>query len=95
MQFLSMTKDMTLSALSKIVGGRNVDTVLNANGLSRTVDIGKKFFERKVEGADVDNQKKSNILTQFVGDSDILKKLHWVLKLTGNLLLNIIVLLMQ
>ena len=74
MQFLSMAKDMTLSTLSQIVGGRNVDAVLNANSLSRTVDIGKAFYARQTGGTAVDYQKKMNILNQFVSDSDIFEK---------------------
>lgn len=84
MQFLKMAKDMTLSALSSIVGERNVDTVLNANSLERSVNIGSAFDKRNKsiisqfspnEGS-VDNQKKLSILNQFVGDSDIYEKAY-------------------
>ena len=69
-----MTKDMTLSKLSSIVGERNVDYVLNANSLDRSVNIGQEFFDRVITDAEVDYQKKLNILNQFVGDSDIFEK---------------------
>lgn len=78
MQFLEMAKDMTLSALSAIVGERNVDTVLNANNLGRTVNIGQAFADKiadiKKESTGVDYQKKLSILNQFVGDSDLYEK---------------------
>lgn len=77
MQYLKMTKDLTLSALSNIVGERNVDTVLNANSMERSVNVGKAFYDRIKEmaaGTEVDYQKKLNILNQFVGDSDLYEK---------------------
>ena len=80
MQYLTMSKDMTLSKLSSIVGERNVDTVLNANSLERCVNVGKAFSDRNKQiisdygSAGVDYQTKLNILNQFVGDSDIYEK---------------------
>lgn len=78
MQFLKIAKDLTLSDLSNIVGERNVDSVLNANSLERTVNIGQAFVDRNnaliSTLSDVDYQKKINILNQFVGDSDIYEK---------------------
>jgi len=77
MQFLKVTKDLTLSSLSNIVGERNVDSVLNANSLERTVNVGKAFNDRNKQlasASDVDYQKKINLLNQFVGDSDIYEK---------------------
>jgi len=74
MQFLTMTKDMTLSKLASLVGERNVDSVLNCNTLGRTVNIGQSFINRLVTDTPVDYQKKLNILNQFVGDSDIFEK---------------------
>lgn len=80
MQYLTMTKDMTLSKLSSIVGERNVDSVLNANSLDRCVNVGKAFSERNKQviqdygDTEVDYQTKLNILNQFVGDSDIYEK---------------------
>ena len=80
MQYLEITKDMTLSKLSSIVGDRNVDSVLNANSLDRCVNVGKAFTQRNQQviqdygSAEVDYQTKVNILNQFVGDSDIYEK---------------------
>ena len=74
MQFLKITKDLTLSSLSSIVGSRNVDSVLNANSLERSVNIGSAFFSRKTTDLSVDFQQKLNILNQFVGDSDLYEK---------------------
>lgn len=74
MQFLTMTKDMTLSKLASLVGERNLDSVLNCNTLDRSVNIGQSFFNRPVSDTQVDYQKKLNILNQFVGDSDIFEK---------------------
>lgn len=75
MQFLKITKDLTLSALSNIVGERNVDAVLNANSIfNRTVNIGRAFINRAVADVPVDYKKKLTIINQFVGDSDIFEK---------------------
>ena len=77
MQYLTMSKDMTLTQLSRIVGERNVDEVLNANSLTRSVNIGKAFQDQvntALAGNTPDKQKKINILNQFVGDSDIYEK---------------------
>lgn len=77
MQYLTMTKDMTLTELSRIVGERNVDAVLNANSLTRSVNIGKAFsanVTQALESSAPDKQKKINILNQFVSDSDIHEK---------------------
>ena len=74
MQYLKMTKDMTLSDLASVVGERNVDSVLNTNGLDRTVNIGEEFLSRTLTSANPDYQQKLNILNQFVGDSDLFEK---------------------
>ena len=46
MQFLMTPKDMTLSSLADRVGSRNVDSMLNVNSLTRSVNIGKQFYSR-------------------------------------------------
>lgn len=78
MQYLTITKDMTLWQLANIVGERNLDAVLNANGLTRSYNIGEQFYnkidELKSRSEDVDYQKKINVLNQFVGDSDLYEK---------------------
>jgi len=77
MQYLTVDKDMTLSSLSNIVGERNLDYILNANSLERSVNIGQSFYSRiqnVSDGDDTDYQKKLNLLNQFVGDSDLYEK---------------------
>jgi hypothetical protein len=79
MQYLEITKDLSLSDLSAIVGERNVDSVLNANNLDRSVNIGAEFSKRNRQfladnPGDVDYQSKIQILNQFVGDSDLFEK---------------------
>lgn len=80
MQYLTVTKDMTLLDFSNIVGERNLDYVLNINGLSRSVNIGKEFFQRNndylndVADDIVDYQTKTKLLNQLVGDSDLFEK---------------------
>ena len=81
MQYLKMTNDMTLSQLSNIVGERNVDAVLNTNGLTRAVNIGKKFSDMvrntvTATTATVGAVKQLSILNQFVGDSDLYEKAY-------------------
>ena len=79
MQYLTISNDTTLSSLASTVGERNLDAVLNANQLERTVNVGKAFYSRNKEiieayPADVDYQTKIQILNQFVGDSDLWEK---------------------
>lgn len=78
MQYLTITKDMTIWQLANIVGERNVDAVLAANGLTRCYNIGEQFFNRleelKQQGGEVDYRTKLNSLNQFVGDSDLYEK---------------------
>lgn len=73
-QYLEVTKDMTLPQLANIVGERNVDYVLNANGVPRSVDVGNQFCTRDVGKTSVDYQKKIGLLNQFVGDSDVFER---------------------
>ena len=78
MQYLTITRYTTLEELTAMVGERNIDAVLNANGLERTTNIGLQFYERldqlskNVEP--VSEQTKLNILNRFVGDSDLFEK---------------------
>lgn len=71
--YLQVTKQTTLSQLADAVGERNVDYVLNANGLTRSVNIGKKLLERDTSGS-TDAQTKLNILNTLVGSSDVYEK---------------------
>lgn len=78
MQYLTITRDMTLSQLIDIVGEKNVDAVLNANGLERSVNIGEQFYERIDRLGQIQDpvgyQKKMTILNNFVGDFDLFEK---------------------
>lgn len=74
MQFLKISSSATLQSLSATVGSRNVNTVLAANGLQRTPNIGKALTDlcdsaRQCES--VTWQRKSAILNTFTQDSDI------------------------
>lgn len=73
MKFLQITPQTTLSDLADMVGEKNVDYVLNANGLKRTVNIGSQVFGRDTEGS-TDGQTKSNILNTLVANSDAYEK---------------------
>lgn len=46
MQYLPITEDLTLSELTDIVGERNVSSILAANHLKRTPNIGKQFQQQ-------------------------------------------------
>ena len=74
MQYLTISNDMTLSDLADVVGERNVDSVLNANNLERSVAVGREFLDRELADIPVDYQTKAHILNQFVGDSDLFEK---------------------
>lgn len=73
MKFLQITPQTTLSQISDIVGERNIDYVLNANGLTRSVNIGKQLFGRDLSGQ-TDAQIKMSILNTLVGSSDVFEK---------------------
>lgn len=75
MQFLMTSKDMTLESLANRVGERNVDSMLNVNSLSRSVNIGKQFINRSNNtNGEIDYQTKINILNTLVSSSDIYEK---------------------
>lgn len=78
MQYLSITKDTTLSDLADRVGDRNVETFLTINGLTRSPNIGEQFtdiIQTIIDtGPEVDWQRKSTILNKFSGDSDIFEE---------------------
>lgn len=78
MQYLTITRDMTLWQLANIVGERNLDAVLNANGLERAYNIGEQFYDKVDRLSNIEDpvgyQTKLNILNQFVGDSDLYEK---------------------
>ena len=84
MQFLAISDDLTLSQLAARVGSRNVDDVLQANGLKRTHDIGAaynamcdeaiaNYKERSVEGVysdEVTYNRKMSLLNTLTGEAD-------------------------
>lgn len=78
MKYVPITKDTTLSELISIVGERNIDYVLQANGLSRTVKIGEQLIDRtsNLDSNDLftDYQTKLNVLNSLVSDSDVYEK---------------------
>lgn len=75
MQFLRISNDITLAQLADIVGDRNVDTILAANSLKRTPNIGKQFSEMcsKVirETKAVDWQRQMTLLNTVTQHADI------------------------
>lgn len=75
MQFLKINKDTTLTELTKIVGSRNVDSVLNLNSLSRQPNIGEALsdlYDTITEQVDtVSYQRKASILNGFTSDADV------------------------
>lgn len=85
MQFLKISKNMTLSDLGNRVGSRNVDTVLQYNSVNRTHNVSKSFntmakqkISEYVEYAadgnptnEVSYQRKATILNTLTGDADV------------------------
>lgn len=76
MQFWQIDETTKLTELTQLVGSRNVDQVLHYNGLARTPDIGKAYSKLCEDAINElpDNigwQRKSSLLSAFVGDSDV------------------------
>lgn len=75
MQYLSISNDTTLSQLTKQVGERNVDAILNANSLTRQSNIGAQLVKNDnlaiSSVADVDWRRKAAILNTMTADSDV------------------------
>ena len=75
MKFLQIDSDITLQDLSKQVGARNIDILLNANQLQRRPDIGAQFVKKindiAANNSDVHWQRKSTLLNTLVDDSDV------------------------
>ena len=78
MKYVPISENTTLSDLINIVGERNIDYILQANGLIRSVKIGKQLLDRTAYLADVDfatnAQTKLNVLNSLVADSDVYEK---------------------
>lgn len=75
MQFLEVTKDLTMSALRKIVGAKNIDNVLSYNQLPTVPDIGRAIHQKYDEVSSttnpVTNQRKMTILNSVSTDADV------------------------
>lgn len=78
MQYLEIDKNTTLSILSGIVGERNVDSILNINGLARTIRVGQEFQQLvdniKATAKEVDWQRKTTILNKLTKSSDVFEE---------------------
>ena len=75
MQFLEVTKELTMSALRKIVGAKNIDNVLSYNQLPTVPDIGRAIYQKYQEIAStagaVTDQRKMIILNSVSTDADV------------------------
>ena len=78
MQFLKIGKDTTLSELGQMVGQRNVSSMLVQNQLTRSVDIGKQFYDNCNNIINnsplVSWQDKQIILSRFAGDANVFEE---------------------
>lgn len=75
MQYLKISPTDTLKSLSKIVGDRNVESILVANSIERCPNVGQAFKDRytrvAAESPDVPIQRKLTLLNKFAGQSDL------------------------
>ena len=78
MQFLKIGNDTTLSELGQLVGLRNVTSLLVQNQLSRSVNIGKQYYDNCkniINNAPaVSWQDKQIILNKFVSDYNVFEE---------------------
>lgn len=78
MKYVPISENTTLSDLINIVGERNIDYILQANGLTRSVKIGKQLLDRTAHLSDselaTNAQTKLNVLNSLVADSDVYEK---------------------
>lgn len=75
MKFLKIDRNTTLADLSNMVGERNVSSILNLNGLERTVNIGRQAIDRASQiSGKTDWQTKLSILNTMTYDSDVFEK---------------------
>lgn len=79
MQFLAIKDTTTLSQLADLVGDRNVDSVLAANNLKRTPNIGKSFKkacdDAVTSAKDVNWQRQMTLLNTVTGCADVFETL--------------------
>lgn len=75
LQYFKISKSTTLSQLSNAVGSTNVDSILNANGLTRTPLIGKLFANKCSEAISntkaVSTAKKISLLNTVTSDAEV------------------------
>lgn len=75
MQLLKISERTTLAELSSVVGDRNVQSILAANNLKRTPNIGKAFKSVCdniiADSVDVDTKRKTSLLNSLTDESDI------------------------
>lgn len=75
MQLLKITERTTLAELSDAVGERNVQSILAANNLKRTPNVGKQFKSMcnsiVSESSNVDKERKAALLNSLTSESDI------------------------
>ena len=79
MQYLLIDKNESLQSLTKIVGSQNVDSILAANGLTRSPDIGKQWKDKcnSVSSPDLPEvvaSRKSALLNNLTGSKDVFEK---------------------
>ena len=75
MQFLEVTKDLTMSALRKIVGSKNIDNVLKCNQLPTVHNIGQAIYDNYEivvhESDPINKQRKITILNSVSSEADV------------------------
>lgn len=76
MQLIKILPNTTLPELSAVVGESNVDELLSLNGISRTRNIGKQFFQmcENLSPLKVAAQAKSAILNTLTGSAEIFEE---------------------
>lgn len=95
-RFLKVDSDITLSKLNNLVGRTNADLILAANGLKRSVNIGRQLIDKQTAAksrADVGIEDRISTLNSYLSSADIYEELAtmssdaWkVMKYTGTLM---------
>ena len=75
MQLFRIKENIKLSELSDAVGDRNVDSILSANNLKRSPNVGKEFKDVcnaiMKQSSDVTVSRKMSLLNSLTNESDI------------------------
>lgn len=79
MQYLILNKSDTLSDISKIIGQKNIDALLNENNLARTPKLGKAWAEKAnsiiaESTEDVTGARKAALLNNLVDNTEVFEK---------------------